>query len=375
MIRRVLRVLVYWLSYVIKPKNILVFSSFPDFADNAYALYLYFIKHKQYDKYKKVWFLGNPTPDIIAAIKEIDPNAIISYSTLKNWYYVIVSRYIFSTHNAYGYLHFRQKDKLFNLWHGIAMKKIGFDHGETPSSFFGNNFYTLATSPFFVECMSSAFRIPKEQILLTGLPRNDMFGEESAFYQELVDGKQYNSVGIWMPTFRQTVTKDIIDAPMDEDAINYWNPSVLEELNAFLHKTNNFMILKLHPADAMQNMQSEVYSNICILRNRDLPARFLYPLMGKTDYLISDYSSAFIDYLTTKKPIGFLQNDTKLYQANRSMYFEPTQEILPGPIFRTLDEMEDYIMNYKKYHYSSGEFFNIHRDAHNCERLVKALDL
>ena len=134
--RRLLRIVIYWISFVIKQRSVLVFSSYPDFSDNPYALYLYLLKNKRYDKYKKVWILENPSFDVITAIRNVDSHAIISRSTLKNWYYVIISRYIFSSHNAYSYLHFHQKDKLFNLWHGLPLKKIGFDNGETPSTFY-----------------------------------------------------------------------------------------------------------------------------------------------------------------------------------------------------------------------------------------------
>ena len=373
--RKLLRILVCWLSFVVRPKKILVFSSFPDFAENPYALYLYLLKHRQYDSYKKVWILSTPNSQHIAAIHETDSKTIISSSTLKNWYYVIIARYIFSSHNAYQYLRFKQQDKLFNLWHGMPLKKIGFDNGETPSTFFGNNFYTLATSPFFVECMSSAFRIPREHVLLTGLPRNDLFFEQSDYFQELVGKHQYSSVGVWMPTFRQTISQDIVDAPMDLDAINYWNPRVLKELDLFLQETNNLLILKLHPADVVQKSTLGEYAHIRILQKENMPSHKLYPLLGQTDYLITDYSSVFIDYLTLNKPIGFLLNDVDIYQKGRPLYFEPTSENLPGTIMYTLDDMKNFIANSKQQAVKDSELLNIFKDNKNSERLVKELDL
>ena len=170
--RKLLRILVYWLSFVIQPRKILVFSSFPDFSDNPYALYMYLVKHKWFEKYQLVWILNNPTDEVISSIKVTCPNVIISCTTLKNWYYVIVSRYIFSSHNAYEYLHFKQKDKLFNLWHGLPWKKIGYDNEEYGVK---NGIYTTASSPFYVEVMSSAFRIPREHVLLTGCRQASIF--------------------------------------------------------------------------------------------------------------------------------------------------------------------------------------------------------
>ena len=373
--RKFLRELVYIISFVIKPRKILVFSSYPDFADNPYALYLYFLKNRKYDEYKKVWILEQASPEIIRAIHEADTRTIISYSTLKNWFYVIISRYIFSSHNAYGYLHFRQIDKLMNLWHGLGIKKIGFDNGEVPAHFYESAVFTLATSSFFMDCMSSAFRIPKEHVLLTGLPRNDLLFNESPIYKQIVGRHHYSSVGIWMPTFRQTIKQDIMDAPMDEGAINYWNPIVLRDLDSFLQETNNFLILKLHPADTLQKTDMGRYANIRILGNQDIPARDLYPLVGKTDYLISDYSSIFVDYMTMEKPIGFLQNDTSVYKKGRLLYFEPTEENLPGCILRTIDDLKDFITNYKQKEIKHRDFLNVFKDADNCKRLVETLEL
>ena len=373
--RRLLRILVYWLSFVISPRRVLVFSSFPDFSDNPYALFMYIIKHKLHEKYQLVWILSNPSNEIISSIKGTCPEVIISYSTLKNWYYVIIARYIFSSHNAYEYLHFKQKDKLFNLWHGLPWKKIGYDNEETKVYGKKKDIYTTATSPFYVEVMSSAFRIPKEHVLLTGLPRNDLFFEQSTFFQDLIGNHHYSSVGVWMPTFRQTIKQDILDAPMEENAINYWNPKVLKELDSFLQETNNLLILKLHPADIVQKASLGEYSNIRILQNENMPPHKLYPLLGKTDYLITDYSSVFVDYLTLNKPIGFLLNDVDVYQKGRPLYFESTKENLPGTVMYTLEDMKDFIANNKRHIATESELFNIFTDNNNCKRLAEALNL
>lgn len=373
--RNFLRKLVYMLSFVLPTRRVLVFSSFPDFADNPYALYLYLIQNIEYDKYKKVWILEKPSADIISAIHKANEKTIVSYSTLKNWYYVIISRYIFSSHNAYSYLRFRQKDKLFNLWHGMPLKKIGFDNGEDPSQGSVTASYTIATSSFFVDCMSSAFRVPKEHVLLTGLPRNDLFFENSSFFQELIGKHHYSSVGVWMPTFRQTVKQDIMDAPMDENAINYWNPKVLKELDSFLQETNNLLILKLHPADIVQKSSLGEYAHIRILQNENMPPNKLYPLLGQTDYLITDYSSIFIDYLTLNKPIGFLLDDVDIYKKGRPLYFEPTKENLPGTIMYTIEDMKKFIANSMRHIAKDSELLNIFKDNNNCKRLVEALNL
>ena len=101
----------------------------------------------------------------------------------------------------------------------------------------------------------------------------------------------------------------------------------------------------------------------------------MYPLLGKTDYLITDYSSVFVDYLTLNKPIGFLLNDVDVYQKGRPLYFEPTKENLPGTVMYTLEDMKDFIANNKRHIATESELFNIFTDNNNCKRLVEALNL
>lgn len=48
-------------SRIIKRDSVMLFSSFPDYTDNAYALFQYISGSKQYDHYLKVWVLSDKT--------------------------------------------------------------------------------------------------------------------------------------------------------------------------------------------------------------------------------------------------------------------------------------------------------------------------
>ena len=62
-------------------------------------------------------------------------------------------------------------------------------------------------------------------------------------------------------------------------------------------------------------------------------------MLGMFDLLITDYSSIYIDYLLTDKPLMFLPYDRERYLDGRGMNFE-YDEVTPGPKPET---MKDFI--------------------------------
>lgn len=373
--RKIISTIVYWLSYFIKPQNILVFHSFPDYSDNPFALYKYLMGQTKYSNYKMVWILSHPTEELITIIRAENPHVTISHSTARNWIYIILSRYILSSHNAYGYLHFRQPRKLFNLWHGMPLKKICLDNPFETFDGAGNPYLsTIATSEFFQNKLSSAFGISKDNILITGMPRADLLFEKSSFLEKVCNGKKYRSIGIWMPTFRQSnVDTFRSDAQMENGFFNYWDENTLNKINDSLVSTNDFLILKIHPADLLQTKKSIRLSNILILRNEDMPARETNRLLGSVDYLITDYSSAWVDFDVLNKPMGFVINDFTEYIKGRPMYINAEQ--FPGKLINSFPDFIDFVKNHKQYNTDTGNFFNQYKDNKNSERVACALSL
>lgn len=369
-IREVLTRIVYGLSYIIPTRKILVFHSFPDYADNPYALYKHVIEHPKYNDYKKVWILTNPTESLIQYMRMQNKDVVVSHSVLKNWYYVLIARYIFSSHNAYGYLRFRQSHKLITLWHGMPLKKIGRDHSNGQKCNAGT-ITTIASSSFFRSKMASAFGLSIDKVWMVGQPRIDLLFEKSAVYDLLTRDKQYKSVGIWMPTFRQSQDGGLRDADMPQGEFNYWDGQTLEKINNYLSETSNFLILKLHPADKLQAQCYRSFSHIAILKNNDLFPSEAYQLIGNTDWLLTDYSSVCVDYEVLGKPMAFLLSDQTEYCKNRGMYIDINQ--LPGKIIHNLDDLKDFISDPNKYLVDNGAFFNAFKDANNCERLLQKL--
>ena len=90
--------------------------------------------------------------------------------------------------------------------------------------------------------------------------------------------------------------------------------------------------MKLHPFQRRERVNCDGFLNIVLIENEDLD-RMDIPvnrILGKADALISDYSSAAVDYLILDRPIGFLLKDVEEYGNPRGFVFDPEREWLPG---------------------------------------------
>ena len=67
-------------------------------------------------------------------------------------------------------------------------------------------------------------------------------------------------------------------------------------------------------------------------------------ILNQFDLLITDYSSIYIDYLLTGKPIIFLPYDKEAYLSDRGFNF-PYDEVTPGPKPETLQELLNFVEN------------------------------
>ena len=71
---KILKKIFSFLTIFIKPSKIIVFSSYPAFTDNAYAVYRYIIQRDLFKGYKLVWIVLDPND----AKKENIPNDIVN---------------------------------------------------------------------------------------------------------------------------------------------------------------------------------------------------------------------------------------------------------------------------------------------------------
>ena len=69
--------------------------------------------------------------------------------------------------------------------------------------------------------------------------------------------------------------------------------------------------------------------------------------MGKTDALVTDYSSVYYDYLLTDKPIGLTVDDIDTYIKARGFVYEDPKEVLKGVYIKSTDELLSFFSDVK----------------------------
>ena len=360
------------ISYIIpQSDNLLVFTSFPDYTDNAYAIYKY-IKERYSNNYRCIWLLVDKKYNN----KDADAPMVYRFSLKGLWYYYR-AKYVFCTHGVNTAFILHQKNKIVNLWHGMPLKTIG---SLDPSSGGYNPTtadYLVATSPFFQDIMSRAFNnMNLKYVPVVGQPRNDLLFENTTFFEDYrIDRDRYSQIGIWLPTYRSAIVGDVrVDGRYQEGTISFLTEKDLEVLNTSLVENKTLLLVKLHPMDILQEYEFEHYSNILILKQKDFRGQ-LYPLLGNCDFLLTDYSSVWLDYEILNKPIGFVMNDIDEYKNSRGLLIDNLEELLPGPILESVEKLNKFIENPSITIKNRFDLFNIYKDNKSCQRLAEFLKL
>lgn len=252
---------------------------------------------------------------------------------------------------------FRKKYVILNLWHGIPLKKIGMEQKNL--SWFTRKYYkylfadnyegVVTTSSHLVHIMSRSFLVEPERIKVWGQPRNDVLfssNSEGKWLEEVFSGElpPYEKVVLYAPTFRDHEPTQLFPfQDMDRERLCQW----LEEKKIFL-----CIRLHLYDQTGYQWIQEldRTGSRIRFL-NEDRTVDIMEALK-EFDLLITDYSSIYMDYLLTGKPILFLPYDQEAYLKERGMNF-PYDQVTPGPKPKTFQEflnsMEDLLYNHDGY--------------------------
>jgi CDP-glycerol glycerophosphotransferase len=107
----------------------------------------------------------------------------------------------------------------------------------------------------------------------------------------------------------------------------------------------------------------------------------VYPLLGQTDVLITDYSSIFTDFILLNRPVVFFPFDYQRYvNEERALQFDYHQ-VTPGRKCMTQDEVFDELRrivvhesdDYGPIRNEKIRHFYDTADGLSCERLWKAI--
>lgn len=239
---------------------------------------------------------------------------------------------------AYGTgLH--KKRLIINLWHGVPLKKIALLDPNLKKAariyfkkIFSENYTCiLTTSHELIPLMARSFAVSEDKIKVWGQPRNDGLFQKNdcreILGQLFPDLPEYTKTVLYAPTFRDYGQIQLFPFK-DFDQ---------EQLEAFLEEKNMLLFIRTHVAE-QGSAAPYLGKRIRFLGNEQ--AEDVTGILNIFDCLITDYSSIYIDYLLTDKPMIFLPYDRQQYLDGRGMNFD-YDDVTPGPKPETFNDFLD----------------------------------
>jgi CDP-glycerol glycerophosphotransferase (TagB/SpsB family) len=267
-----------------------------------------------------------------------------------------------------------------NTWHGSPLKSIFFaDRGDTKSNLRGICHLSKKISAFIVSSKLEAamcaecFLIDPRKFRYLGQPRNDILlkyteSTDKEILKQMI-GKipEYDKAILYCPTYRRhNATRLFPFADFD-----------LKHLNRFLEENRLIILMRGHVYDKgleKQYLSERIVDfafDVCNDINSALP---------DVDILVTDYSSAYIDFLLLDRPCIFIPYDLEEYKAKRGLLYDDYDFWAPGYKVSTykgfISAIEEILSGrdlYKTKRQEINRQLNYHQIENSCERVFELI--
>jgi len=365
-------------------KNVVLFSSIPDFSESSVEVYNQMTTMDEFKGYKFIWFVDNPEAQAErpnTTFKKRIGNPLSR--TFANLYRESRARFSIFTHELYGNIYNSQQVRVF-IEHGSYGIKTGAGHGNHGKkkgktiNYFDYATYRVRTRG----AETKNFRV-------CGLPRNDRLFDDPSIARGKLGIEAYDKVLIWMPTFKHYQNSSVFSVKRNDYAVEKAADITLQEDSTFydevsktLNAHNALMIIKYHPRQDMKYVISKNTANIKIISDEELLAAGipLYTLLGATDGLITDFSSVAYDYLLINRPIGFDITDLELYIQGGTVAVKDPLDHMPGEKINDVQTFCDFITKVAdgEDHFEAErkrwlDIVHVHQDGNSAKRIVDML--
>jgi len=242
------------------------------------------------------------------------------------------------------------KAKVIQCWHGFPLKTMGhmlYNYDKITDGFIDYEWehfdYILSYGINYNTFMSACYGTIQNRYAITGMPRNDLlfYTDGKKNLEEVMPECKGKKVVFYMPTFREM--RGIVNGEK-KGYLFYWSDFDIEILQEFCRERNLFFLFKLHPCDISKVSEWCVKSD-CMgaLTDEMLGDKCMYEYLNAADFLITDYSSVYFDYMLLNRPIIFTNKDEESYGSGRGFIMEPIDFWRPGPIVHTMDKIFEEI--------------------------------
>lgn len=292
--------------------------------------------------------------------------------------------FVHESNNLMGYLHIRPETKVIQLWHGCGiLKKIGlstigkknFKSRSAYQEFPEYNNYSCVTiaSPELSWVYEEFMGIDKESGIIQpiGVSRTDEFFDQGYIdkcYRKLykiIPQAKNKKVILYAPTYRGLDPNRLAPDKLD--------------VKLFAEKLQDeyILIIKHHQtAKEIPEIPEEYRDKFAFDMTRG-KGMDINELMTVADICISDYSSLVFEYSLFERPLIFFVYDLEEYIDSRGLYYD-FDEITPGPLCRTNEEMVDYIEHIDE-RFDKQEVIDFKNkfmcscDGHSTERILELI--
>ena len=302
----------------------IVLESNPDMSCNTYALYQFFLKKGLNSKYKLTWVVDDPEQfkDIkIKNVSFIARNPSSPIDRMKLYVRINRAKAAIACNRPFSKLNAAKGQLNIYLDHGSQLKNMKV--GERRCTL--DCGYLISQSSFFVPYHVDQYTVTEDQVVCTGLPRNDeLYVHNDSLPRLIDDADRFKKVILWAPTFRQHADGKRVDTenrfPLGLPLLTGLEDA--ERLDAFLQEHQMLIIIKPHPVQDLSYLKKIYLQNIRTIYNPDLAKAGiqLNELMEQTDAMITDYSSIYYDYMLLDKPI--------VYDIIKGEHLKSTDELL-----------------------------------------------
>lgn len=346
--------------------------------DNGYWLYKYICEN-------------HPEQDVVYAINKFSPDykkvkslgQVIQTGTLRHWIYYLAADKNISSQKGSGKpnaaicyaLEIPElvKNKRAFLQHGITKDDMPW------------LYYNSTKMQLFVcgakreyEYIKEKFGYPEGYVQYIGFPRFDKLHDYTLKKNQI----------LVMPSWREWIGTPTSKSKEFDDLTSFKNTEYYKKWNELLNSKKLADILEKNNLELIffphRNMQRfiedfQVGSNRITLAN--WKEYDVQTLLKESAFLITDYSSIFMDFAYMRKPMAYYQFDYDKFRKGQygEGYFSYKEDGF-GPICYTLTEILDYLEkiaetgfeNPTEYKDKEEAFFPLY-DTDNCERNYQAI--
>lgn len=347
----------YWLGRLMPRRpDLWVFGAWHGhrYADNSRYLFEHVDRHAP--DIRAVWISREPA--IVAKVRRAGGEAHLAWSPPGLWLCARASLVVLTaalrdvnqvvTHGA----------TVLQLWHGIPLKKIGWDdritaHPDEPMSrrllrrvwltlfpFLREPCdYVISPSPEISPRFASSFSLAPERVVVTGYPRADAIldPEPQPVARVTHAARRHGASRIvgYIPTHRGEGGKGY--------GFDLFEGLDREQLQRCLSANDAILCIKMHfyherhPPPLLADLARDPESRVVWIKGSEM--NDVNTLLPHLDILITDYSSVFFDYLLLNRPILFTPFDRPRYESMERQLYEDYDSATPGPKCRSWEEL------------------------------------